>query len=811
MHTTLTKSVLLKLLIVGLCLLSHSVAFAKDEQAIKRFIQNHCAKCHGEEKQKGGMRLDQLDAELKESAAVTAWQDVLDVLNTGEMPPEDETQPSSNDLTLVIGAITANIQSAHKRLAATGGVIKMRHLTKREYLGTIDDLFDIRLPRDLLPDDVGGEFDTIGSDQYFSLKQYENFYKAGKEVVGKNLLAITSPLPEPKTVRHDPEIAPAAAAKAAYEQMIKTKAMIEAGEPYSEISKINPKVADEGQGRAFIQRYPKRSVKPIANYENTRGKKGVTAGFSYTTESRPRSLYKVTVGAITALEGNTGISVNVNGRNVGSVRFQPGQSQTSSELAFSTGIFDSQIDIQVDGREGEVYDYITLSGPFEDDRTKPSFFESVVKPVAQNPDAGDPEIAAMLKRFADRAFRYQGVSDAYIAELLKVYQLEKSSGKSVAASLVEPLTAIITAPAFLYIKEKNDGTRGTLSQQEFAIRMAYFLWGAPPDQELYELARSNKLYEKNVVKAQFERMLESSKADTFLTDFINQWADISRFDEIDLPVNLIRSGFEASARRELSEFFKVLVRENRPLDNLIDSDFVVVDAKLARTYRLKKTSRMGGFKKVTLPDSSPRGGMLTQAAFLIIGGSGPRTSPTIRGTIIREQFLHDPVPPPPPNIPAIENPKGQKLTVKQLVAQHKDVAQCASCHDKIDPIGYGLENFDYLGNWRETEVLGGVEPPKKRKGKKPKKAPEKVAIDASGHVAGEDYEGLEGLRQLLLENKDQLAQSLYESLLSYGIGRDIEFVDDKDIEQNLNELKKKNYPLKEVIFKVLTSRTFATK
>ena len=791
---------------------SKGEALAKEEQSMRLFFSTYCARCHGEKEQNGDVRLDQLEVQIVDHSDVSKWQDVLDVLNTGEMPPEDQKQPKKDELTSAIGLITQNISSAHKRLAATGGVISMRHLTKREYLGSMKDLFGIDLPPDLVPDDVSGGFDTNGSEQFFSLKQYENFYKAGRLVVESSLNAYTSQLPEPSTVRHDPEIVPAAKAKEAYEQMVKVKELIEAGAPFSEISKVNPKVADEGQAKLFIKRYPIRSKKPIANYENTKGKKGVSSGFTHTTAARPRSLYKVAIGALKVLDGDIGI--NVNGKDVGTVKFKSGESQTPSKLTFSTSIFESEINIKVTGRRNDVYDYLTLAGPFEDTKTKPGFFESVVKPVVQSSDPSDSEIAAMLKGFAERAFRYQGVDDEYIGELVKVYQLERSLGKSVADSLVEPLTSIITAPAFLYIKEKNDGKRSVLSQTEFAIRVAYFLWGAPPDQELYDLAKSGKLYNKARMKAQFERMLASEKADAFLTDFINQWADIERFDEIDLPVKLIRSGFQSSARQELSEFFSVLVRENKPVENLIDSDFVMVNAKLAQTYGLK-ANRSGGFQKVALPDSSPRGGMLTQAAFLIIGGSGPRTSPTIRGALIREKFLNDPVPSPPPNIPAIENEKGKKLTVKQLVDRHKSIPQCASCHNKIDPIGYGLENFDYLGNWRTSEVLGGETAGKKSKKKKSdrgaKTGPKKVTIEPSGYLGDDQFEDLEGLQQVLLKNKDKLARSIYESLLSYGIGRDIEFVDEDDINENLTELRKRNYLLKEMIFEVITSKTFLAK
>ena len=788
---------------------SDAAVSVSDERATAVFFRNHCVKCHGPQEQNSGLRLDQLDPRIEDHASLAAWQDVLDALNTGAMPPEDEKQPAKDELTRVIGSITDKITSAHKKLAATGGVISMRHLTKREYLGSMKDLFGDDLPSDILPDDVAGGFDTNGANQFFSLKQYENFYKAGKGVVERTLFTLTSPFPEPSTVRHDPEIAPAAAAKEKYEQMVKVMELIDAGAPISEISKVDDKVADAGQVRLFTQRYETRIKKPKADYERTNGREGVSGSFEYTADVRGRSRYALAIKALDSSGGD--LNVYVNNDPVGAIHFDSGKDQ-SAEMSVTTSLLDSSITIRVEGQKKDDYDYITLTGPFKNVERQSSYIESVVSPVVQKNSVSKSDVASMLKQFADRAFRHQGVSDDYIAELVKVYDLERSTGKSTANALVEPLTAIITSPAFLYIKEKNDGSRTVLSQQEFAIRVAYFLWGSPPDQQLYDLAESGELYDRTVMRAQFERMLASNKADVFLTEFINQWSGLSRFDEIDLPVKLIRDGFNTSARRELSELFKVLVRENLPIEHLIDSDFVVVDQKLAKFYGLQVEGEE--FEKVALPASSPRGGMLSQAAFLIMGTSGGRTSPTIRGTLIRDNFLHDPPPPPPPNIPAIENEKGQRLTVKQLVDRHKDVAQCASCHDKIDPIGYGLENFDFLGNWRESEQIGPAPKKQKKNSKKSKNAqngPTQVAINSSGNVGSDKFEDLDGLKQVLKQKRDQLARSMYESLLAYGIGREIEFVDEQNVSENLAELKKRDYPLKEMIFDVITSKPFVTK
>ncbi len=780
----------------------------KQSEFLSTFLQNNCINCHGSKKQKGDVRLDTINPDIANHADVAKWQDILDVLNTGDMPPKEEKRPNSNDLQNAIGIITDNVQDAHKRLAATGGVIKMRHLTKREYLGSIADLFGADVPRDILPNDVSAGFDTNGSNQFFSLKQYEDFYGAGKEIVKRNIKSYLSPLPKPTAVRHDPEIIPYNTAKMQYEQLQKVMELIDAKAPITEIIKVDPKVADEGQIKLFVKRFPDKLKGLQARYETFKDKQGIARGFSYSVNVTPCSLYEFSINAEEV--GNSEAQILVNNKNIGSVKFLAGQKQ-SSKILIPIGLFDSTITISVNGSRESVFDYATMSGPYANGKREISFFESIVKSVVQNEKASNVDIATMLTKFADRAFRYQGVDDSFISGLMNTYQLERKTGKSVADAIIEPLTAIISAPAFLYIKEKNDGVRKVLSQSEFAIRLSYFLWGAPPDQELYELVKKNKLTNKTELIAQCERMLASPKADIFLTDFINQWSHMNRFDEIDLPVNLIRNGFVDSARQELSEFFKVLVRENLPLDNFIKSDFVVVNQRLAQYYGLKVRAT-DNFQKYSIPQTTPRGGILTQAAFLIMGTSGARTSPTIRGMIIRENFLNDTIPPPPPDVPAIEQEKSQKLTVKQLVERHKNIPQCASCHNKIDPVGYGLENFDYLGNWRASEVLGEVAMSGKRPKKNEKaKVPETVTINASGYVGANQFNDFIGLQKVLLQNKDKLAQSIYESLLSYSIGRDLEFVDSQDVTDQLGLLKKNNYPLKEMIIAIISSKTFATK
>ncbi len=294
-----------------------------EEQSMRLFFNTYCVRCHGERKQNGNVRLDQPDAPIVDHSDVSRWQDVLDVLNTGEMPPDDRKAAKARGTANGHRLVTENITNAHKRLAATGGVIKMRHLTKREYVGSMKDLFGDEVPQDILPDDVSGGFDTNGAEQFFSLKQYENFYEAGKELVQRNVQSLVSPLPEPTPLRYDPEILPFENAKAQYQQMVKVMELIDAGAPPAEIAKVDPKVADAGQVRLFKQRFEKRIVRPKTQYESLKGKQGLPGGFAYTVDVRPRSLYWLTIDAV---ETNSDeVSIRVNDQDIGSVQFTDGK------------------------------------------------------------------------------------------------------------------------------------------------------------------------------------------------------------------------------------------------------------------------------------------------------------------------------------------------------------------------------------------------------------------------------------------------------------------------------------------------------
>jgi hypothetical protein len=346
----------------------------------------------------------------------------------------------------------------------------------------------------------------------------------------------------------------------------------------------------------------------------------------------------------------------------------------------------------------------------------------------------------------------------------------------------------------------NSGAIGrqTLDDHELAERLAYFLWSSPPDAALYTKVENGTLSQDAVLRAEVERMLANPKVESLYEGFVTQWGDLERFQAVTVDTEkykLFNDGIRHSASRELPAFFKVLVEENLPVKNLIDSDFAVVDPLLAQHYGIDGVVS-NGFQKVALREASPRGGLLGQAAFLIAGSNGERSSPVIRGALVMEKLLHDKPAPPPPNVPELGAEAGVNRSNRELVEFHQRKPQCASCHKRMDVIGFGLENFDTIGQWRDTERVGKKD----------------VPIQTGGELPdGGKFANLNDLKRLLRDQDDQLAEELVESLLAYGLGRNIEFTDTDAVEDILTRLEPKQFRLRDMICEIAASPIFRSK
>ena len=274
-----------------------------------------------------------------------------------------------------------------------------------------------------------------------------------------------------------------------------------------------------------------------------------------------------------------------------------------------------------------------------------------------------------------------------------------------------PLSVILASPGFLYLDEpKLNESKRTLTDRELAVRLAYFLWSAPPDAELFGLAKRNELSEPSILRRQVDRMIADPRSDEFVAGFVHQWLDMERLDFFQFDTKLHRDFDESvrsSAREEVYQSFGYLMRDEQEgqLGKLLKSDYVMINGLLSTYYGIEGVTG-DEFRKVSLPADSPRGGLLGTAAVLAMGSDGIESSPVERGAWVLRYLLNDPPPPAPPNVPQISRLSDQVLTTRERLLAHQEDAQCASCHRKIDPIGFGLENFNASGKWRAEDSDG---------------------------------------------------------------------------------------------------------
>lgn len=765
--------------------------------AIYNFSQKYCARCHDDKKQKGDFNFEHVDFAFSTHDSIYHWQDILDVLNTGEMPPEDVKQPNADELSDVIGEITDKLQVARIKLAATGGLITMRHLNRREYSGSIQNLFHADLPTDALPTDIPEGLDTNGKEQFFTSNHYFMYYNTATEIAKFAIKGLERKSSSGDVQRLDPEIKNNGNANQWVQKFGKGKLNIE---DYRGLSPedLKKRLMTEYEGKIGRIILP-RDVAYLLDENHKHAASGrVLAHFRLV----PGYKYRINVYSF----GNTKQSVplkfesGLHNNYVADIEFDTGKELLKTSFEFTANLLQDKVGFRIDAPKGCYVDYIEL----ESLETETSPFEKIFGEMLHAKNIDTSAVRAGLKDFSELAFRGTKVESSFLKSLEEIYEQHLAKGKSFKEAIVAPLATILTAPSFLYIKEYNNGRRQALNQEEFATRMSYFLWGTPADEELLAAAKTGKLRSNSGLSKQVDRLLSSNKNELAMNDFFRQWLELDRLDIVALPHELKKGQFNESVREEPLKFFNFVIDRNLPVENLIDSKYAVVDQTMADYYGFEGDFQ--GFTPIELPEGSPRGGVLTQAAFLMMGTSGPRTSPTIRGTVIRSKFLYDPAPPPPPNVPQLETKDdGTPRTVRELVDMHKEVSQCKSCHEKIDPVGYGLESFDYLAKHRdEVKIL-------QKQGRRLKVVKTAELIEDGYLNDRSSFNDLKGFKQALLEEKDQLARSIFENMLSYGIGRKIEFIDKREIDMILNRLKRKNYPMKAMIAEVINSKIFRTK
>ena len=429
----------------------------------------------------------------------------------------------------------------------------------------------------------------------------------------------------------------------------------------------------------------------------------------------------------------------------------------------------------------------------------------------QSPAPAPAEFQAALKRFAIEAFRGHEPSETYLERLVTVYGSRRQGGDKHRTALKETLSVVLASPMFLYLAEPaTDGRQRSLTGLELASRLSYFLWSAPPDATLRELAARDALQQREVLGAQTDRLLNDPRSDGFVEGFVYQWLGLDRLDFFQINRDLhprMDNSTKLEARREVYATFRHVLRSDASLRDLLKADYAILNPVMAHYYGIPDVHG-DEFRPVKLPPGSPRGGLLGMAAVHIMGGNGEITSPVDRGAWVLRKLLNDPPPPAPANIPAITRLAGQALTTRERLLAHQEDAQCASCHRKIDPIGFGLENFDAVGAWRTTDSYQVRD----ENGKPVLNAKKTWNIDpAAAFHKGPAFKDYFELREQIAGRSNDFAHGFSLALVEYALGRPIGFRDQPLIEGMVRDAGKNDLALREFIHALVRSSEFHTK
>jgi hypothetical protein len=431
-----------------------------------------------------------------------------------------------------------------------------------------------------------------------------------------------------------------------------------------------------------------------------------------------------------------------------------------------------------------------VAAAWKDDGARKLILVAEPKEPKENRDAARKN----LKAFADRAWRRPATDDE-VKRLLRFVDADDKNGDPFETGLQLALEAILTSPHFLFRveidREAGDGPHA-VSDWELATRLSYFLWSSMPDEELFNHARQGDLHQPDVLQAQTRRMLKDPKSHALVDNFADQWLLLRNLKSV-TPDPAMFPNFDEALRtamqKETETYFENVVREDRSILDFIDSDYTFVNERLAKHYGIDGVQGTD-LRKVTLKDGR-RGGVLTQASILTVTSNPTRTSPVKRGKFILESILGTPPPPPPPDVPPLKEEKKttEGLSMRQLMEQHRTNPICASCHQRLDPLGFGFENFDAIGAWRD------------RDGKAP--------IDASGVLPdGKSFQGVAELKAILKARDQDFAHCFAEKMLTYALGRGLERGDRCTVDDVVVQAVQNKYAFSSVVLGIVESDAF---
>jgi hypothetical protein len=812
------------------------------------FLSENCLECHDTGTKEGQLDLEKISFNLSSIASAERWQKVLDAINSGEMPPKESKQPTADSKADFLEALSGQLVIARQILSDSGGVITMRRLNRREYANTIRALLGVEVAVNDLPNDSDpGNFDTSGSSLYISSDQIEKYLTLGRQALSSLLDRNTHR--NQVNVHRECEKDTNRIITKRRDQLLARHNLAEAwrnsdGRPPTEFGYVDASRVqfEEGQYKKSYPAYEAYLKLPptSSGVVFTVSQSGALVDVSSLPATAPEGEYLVRLRAGRLPDapphrsyieyGNTEpgsrtgeITVrgyhqvtgtyeqpqiiefplmihNANERNIVIRERQP-NSRDSARLTFSTARRKG-LDLPT---PAIWLDWVELIGPINQNRTKKQYERLF---IAETQGNETQRARNVLKSFALRAFRSKTPSDNYLDRLVSLYEEERKSGLNFKRALITPLSVILASPSFLYLQEPNDlPQRRTLTDRELAVRLSYLLWSAPPDHKLLYLAKEGKLKKPSILKQETERLLADPRSMEFVRSFTHQWLQLERLDFFQFNFLLypqFDESMKMSARDEVFQTFNSLLQNGESLNKLLKSDHVVVNDLLAEYYDFPSV-KANTFKRVQVPQGSPRGGLLGMAAILAMGSDGERASPVERGAWVLRKVLHNPPPPAPPNVPQLSRLTDRLLSARELQSAHMEEPQCAQCHRNIDPIGYGLHNFDATGRWRDEENVSLTSNKKVQKNKR-------YPIDPSGVLpGGQRFSNFFEMRDQIATHEQDFARGFSESLIAYGLGRPYGFSDRLLAEEILKKAGDRENEISVFIHALIQSKAFHQK
>lgn len=825
--------------------------FAKN---VEPFIAEHCVECHGPKKQKGKLRLDALKNEFLDPATAKTWKNVVNTVNSHEMPPEEQHQPDPQSTNQFVDWLTAELGRAEIAKRSTSTV--MRRLNRAEYNNTIRDLVGVNFqPAEKFPEDPsGGGFDNIGEALTVSPLHLELYYTTARQILDRAIFEGEQPPVlkwhfEPEEhidksdgarVKRDGQTITVGKGKNAAENGF---TVVHHSNWDTVVSIKHFKVPHEGEyiirfraaGRVPTRAHVLESARTLlAMRRDAEVAKGSDAKYQGDLYARDLAHFE-THRMYDYGPPRVKISTNLGGAprvvsemDVDAPESEPKVYEVRANLTSQHGevLFEYAYSVPtVLARDWQVrkefampellIDWIELEGPIFPSWPPASHTRVLVTGSGgfQPPGAaGKPPLPVeaareVLTKFMTRAFR-RPVTDEEVDERVAMFEQVRAKKTSFAEALKVPLAGVLTSPNFLFLVEPAASTdKGRkLTGYELASRLSYFLWSSMPDDELFRLAASGELSKPAVLAKQVDLMLADPKSDAFVSNFAGQWLGLRKVGANPPVKNLYPEydrHLELSIVRESESFFAEILRHDLDARNLIKSDFVTINERLARFYGIPGV-KGDEFRRVPAPPESHRGGVVTQASIQSITSNGTRTSPVVRGVWVLKTLLGTNPGLPVANAGEIASkvPGINKATVRQRLQIHRESASCARCHDKIDPLGLALENFNAAGEWRDQEAHGW-------NGRIEANDP---AIDASAKMPdGTEFKGVEGLQEQLLKKEDLFLNGLATQLFTYALGRELGFSDRPVVLAAADAMKKNQYTLRSLVQAVVASEAFRTK